>query len=423
MSWKPFAPLTELSAPAWGVRVVLAALAAWIGFVSIADTVANVFVKIDPELAHTLAPSDGQITSLLAERQFTLKPDMARDSESARLARLALRQDPTATKALTVLGLQAQLRGDAKEARRLFTYSQALSRREIRASIWAIEDAVERGDIPGALENYDIALRTSRTAADILFPVLANAISEPKVRSALLTNLAKQPVWRDSLISFLATRGNDPKTTILFFQEGKGIKLPINDPQRTSLVNALVEKGSINEAWSYYATFRPIIDQGRSRDPDFTQTPDTPSFFDWSVVSNSGATASIQRNEVGSALDFSAPPSIGGTVVYQLQMLPPGTYRLTGHSTGIEQAHELPPYWTLTCRDGRELGRVKVPNSSQSSGNFSGQFRVPSECRVQTLSFIVRPVDAIAGIAGQIDRVQLAPSSASDQATGIRAND
>src|SRR5690606_28285593 len=127
-------------------------------------TLANVLVRAEPAYAHRLSPIDGKITAAVAEQSFTLTPDASSASEAARLARLALRQDATAVSALSVLGLQAQLRRDASQARDLFSYAHQLSRRELRTQIWGIEEAVGRGDIAGALEQYDRALRTSHRA-------------------------------------------------------------------------------------------------------------------------------------------------------------------------------------------------------------------------------------------------------------------
>lgn len=98
-------------------------------------------------------------------------------------------------------------------------------------------------------------------------------------------------------------------------------------------------------------------------------------------------------------------------MLQQLQLLPPGSYRLSGHTIGIEQPAGALPYWTLRCQDGRELGRVEVPNSGVANGNFTGTFSVPAGCPVQTLVLMARSSDAIAGQSGQIDRAALMPAS------------
>jgi hypothetical protein len=174
------------SAREWSIRVVLAIIAAALGVFAVSVSLANVITPASPALAHLLSPTDGRITARLAENEFALRAISSSQSRAAKLADLALRQDPTAVDALSVLGLQAQLRRDLSRAQNLFGYSLALSRRDLRARIWAIEEAVQRGDINGALMNYDIALRTSRDAVDTLFPVLSSALKEPKIRASLI---------------------------------------------------------------------------------------------------------------------------------------------------------------------------------------------------------------------------------------------
>lgn len=402
--------LTGRSPAEWGVRIVLALLAAAAGFLAITNSLASVIGKAGPESAHALAPGNGVITGALARQRFTLNPDPAVDSEPAQLARTALRQDPTSVDALAVLGLQAQLRNDTEAARQVFSYSHSLSRRELRSQIWAIEEAVTRGDITGALEQYDIALRTSRSARGLLFPVLTSALAEPLVRSALLELLATEPAWGEAFVDFAARRSLDPQVAIQFFREGEGVDLPFDEADQMGLVDALVALSRPEEAWAYYASVRPDADQRSSRDATFERVDAPASVFDWVALDNSGAVGSLQRGAGGGFLDFWAPATVGGTVLRQMQALLPGEYRLEGHSIGLEQIGGAQPYWVLTCPGGREIDRVSVANSAENNGLFSGTFTVPSGCPVQTLSFVIRPSDGVGGVSGQIDRVQLTPA-------------
>jgi hypothetical protein len=391
------------------VRVTLALLAAALGGVSLSDSLANVLERPAPAQAHTLAPWDGTITAALAQRSFTARPSASDQSEPAQLARKALLQDATAVDALTVLALQAQLRNDSEEARRIFSHSLTLSRRELRPRLWAIEEAVLRGDIRGALANYDMALRTSRTAPDLLFPVLASALSEQKVRSALLEILADAPPWGEDFLQFATRSGVDPLAAARLLREPGAAGLPVEDGDRTAVTNLLVSRNLFAEAWDFYSSYRKGAERGRSRDPDFTLAIDQPAAFDWNAISLEGISSSIQRSGGGGLADFSVPPSVGGPVLQQTQMLPAGGYRLQGNSVGIDQPERSRPYWQLTCADGRELGRLTLPNSSERGGEFSGPFTVPANCPVQLLALVARASDAISGISGQIDNVLLAP--------------
>src|SRR5690606_19569180 len=200
-----------------------------LGLTSISGTLANAVARVDPGRAYGLPPGDGHITAGFAEHSFSLDPNPALNAEPARIARLALRQDPTAVPALSVLGWQAQMRGDIARAREVFSYSHRLSRRALRTQIWAIEEAVARGDIAGALEQYDRALRTSRSAREMLFPVLAAALSEPAVRLQLLETMATDSIWRGAFVRYAAVNAPEPHAVALLFREGARVGLPITD--------------------------------------------------------------------------------------------------------------------------------------------------------------------------------------------------
>lgn len=390
--------------------MVLALLAAMLGIGSVIGALANVIVKIDPGRAHLLAPGNGVITAALAKQRFEVGLQSGIDSEPARLARLALRQDPTTAEALTVLAFQAQFRADFEEARNLLAYSLTLSRRELQPRIWAIEEAVMRGDIADALQNYDIALRTSSRASDMLFPILASAIAEPQVRSRLIDIIADGPVWGRSFVYYVGVSGSDPEATVAFYREGERASLPIEDIDRAAVVNALVVRELFGEAWDYYTSFRPGAERHRSRDPDFLLSTEVPAPFDWQTTDDTALFASIITDGKDGRLDFSVPAGIGGVLLQQMQILPPGSYRLEGRSTGIDESENELPFWRLACVGGRELGRVVVPSSAQADGVFAGHLTVPPDCEVQVLSLVARPSGKIGGSFGQVEQVQLFPA-------------
>lgn len=401
---------TRRSRSGWTVRGVLALAAAGAGYVSVTSTAAYVIRLGNPELAHVLSPNDGRITEALAAKWSGPQAAPA-DRESAdRLAKEALRQDPTAVTAASTLGINAQVRGDTPQARRVFAYASFLSRRDLQTQLWSIEDAVSRGNISEALTHYDIALRTSRNAAALLFPVLASAISETSVRENLVHTLAGHPSWADLFIEYASGNTPDPKAAAQLFEGLVRAGVPVSSLSRSLLINTLASRNDLADAWSFYASTHPGADPAKSRDIYFTGNIDHPSVFDWTPGNEDGIVTSIQRSQRGGVADFFAPASVGGTLLQQVQMFSPGTYRLEGHGTGIEQPANSRPYWVLTCRSGQEVGRVELPNSVQNGGKFSGQFVVPDNCPVQVLSLVARPSDAISGTTGQIDWLQVVPT-------------
>lgn len=395
---------------AWVVRGLGALGLFAVGCFATLDSLAIAIAKADPARAHALAPSNGVILAKYAEDVFSRQPSKDPRSLPASLARRAVIADPTAAEAFAVLGFQAQLRGDKARADRLFSYSTALSRRELRPRLWAIEEAVERGDIAGALRNYDIALRTSKDAPDLLFPTLVSALTEPQIRSELLRILATRPVWEQAFFTYASTSKIEPEGVLALFSESSDKNLRLSGDQSANLVNALLARGKSDAAWAYYRSFRPGVRRDRSRDPTFALQVDTRAMFDWRTDGDRALGVAIVPEGTSGLLDFAVPPSTGGALVSQRQALPAGLYQLEGRSRGIDQPDTSKLYWGLTCLDGRELGRVVVPNSNENGGKFSGRFSVPKDCALQTLSLFARPTDRIMGVTGQIERAQLAPA-------------
>jgi hypothetical protein len=388
------------------VHLTLAGAVAGIGYLSVLQSLAVALPVSQIERAYALAPGNGRIAARLSE--VLSGPGATREdrARAARVARAALQHDPTAVGAVATLGLDALIRGDEVEAKRLFTYSQRLSRRDLRTQLWAIEDAVARGDISGALKHYDIALRTKTTAPELLYPVLSNAIANQEVRVGLVKTLAARPIWGDSFVYYAAANSSEPGTTAELFKGLRRIGYPIPDRANKALVNALLADNAFEGAWSYYAVIREGADRHRSRDPDFEAMLEAPLAFDWIAENSAGVSAAFQPG----LFDFAVSPSVSGQLLRQQQMLPEGEYVLEGHSVGIDQPPNSRPYWTLNCRGGRELGRLQLPNSSEAEGRFTGRFTVPANCPVQVLALIARSSSEIAGLTGQIDHVLLRPS-------------
>ncbi len=402
--------LPRRSAREWGVRAGLALAAAAVGSWSVMQSLAYSERGAAPEVAHKLAPGDGRITAILSEELSGPEATPTDRARADELAKLALRQDPTAVTAAATLGINAQIRGDTAGARRIFAYAQTLSRRDLRTQLWAIEDAVSRGDISAALKQYDITLRTSEYGPDLLFPVLGSAISSPAIREALIETLAAKPAWTQAFIEYLVGSDADPRSVRGLFVGLRHKRVPISDNAQAGLIISLMKQDLKNEAWDYYRSLHPAADRRKSRDDRFSSSLGTPTPFDWEPIENDGLRASIQRANNGGVVDFSAPADIGGVILRQIQLLPPGVYILRGHSANINQPEGSRPYWSLVCDDGKEIGRIDVPNSDQRNGNFEGRFVVPEGCGMQSLQMTVRPSDAVGGVVGQIDRAQLIPT-------------
>lgn len=392
----------------WAVRTVLAVAAIMLGYLSVTATLGYAIRASDTEQAYQLAPGDGRVVALLA-RSITAKADAGADDRAAadRLAQKALRQEPVNVDAATTLALNAAARADQRGTRTMLAYAESLSRRDLQTELLAVEQAVSQGDVPSVLRHYDIALRTSREAADLLFPVLSNAITEPTVRAELVRTLSRRPFWWGSFLDYASGNGADANATASLMLALRRTGTPIPPSADATIISLLSQRVGIDAAWRYYAASRKGIDPHVSRDPTFAANPTPPSLFDWVAINDGNASAIVQPGGV----DFSAPAGIGGLLLQQVELLPPGTYRLDGVSAGIQQPPEALPYWVLSCRNGREIGRVVLLPSTSARGRFGGSFVVPQDCPAQTLTLVARPTDSVGGLSGRIERVVVRPAS------------
>jgi len=398
--------LTKGSPSTLVIRLLLAVLAIMLGHVSLTRSIATVLHDNAIERAHRLAPENariaGVLSAVLSTDQKASRNQRARADE---IAREALRRDPTVVAAVATLGLNAQLRGDTTAARRLFAYSGKLSRRDLRTQLWAIEDAVARSDIPGVLYQYDVALRTQKIGGSLLFPILASALTNPEIRTALIKTMVRGAPWGKDFSIYAAAASASPKSVAQLLTGMRRAGLMVPEAAQARVVDALLATNDINGAWAYYASFRRGVSRDASRDPHFTAQQTTPTQFDWVAIDNPDATSSVQPSPAGGRFDFTASTSTNGPMLRQVELLPAGDYVLEGMMTGIEGTEAALPYWSLTCRDGKELGRATIP----ANGRFAATIRVDSDCPLQVLTLMARASDQSSSIAGQVTQARLRP--------------
>lgn len=404
---RKLAARTERTRPSLGRRVLLAAGVIALGLFSVSDSLANAVASRSPQLAHKLAPWNGRIEARLARRGFEARPTGDTRSASARHAKNALAKEPTAVEALSVLALQAQLRGDEATSRAMLAHGLTLSQRELPSRLWAIQEAALRGDLQAVIRHYDIALKTSNAAAPRLFPILAQALSEPRIRAAVVQLFTRHPVWREDFISYAARESSDPVSAAALFGEAAVAGVPINPDMQTALVDSFAEAGQIDGAWRYYRRIRSDAPENRSRDPEFRFTGERRSLFDW----NASTYATIQRSGASGLLDFSVPSATTATLATQALLLAPGRYVLRGLSRGVTGLPSSRPYFILRCGD-EEIGRVALPASGERQAPFSGAFTVVAGCPLHTLALVAPATDDYSGSAGQVLRVELRPQAA-----------
>jgi hypothetical protein len=384
------------------VRGVILLVVPVLACLTVASGIAMAGRKANPALVAKLAPFNAFVQASVARNVVQIDPVKAEEA-----ARNALWRDPTQASAAGTLGLALVQRGQLYRGMALLDYSERISRRDLQVQLWGIELAAERGDIEAALHHYDVALRIGRETPELLFPTLANAITDPLVRDHLAEVLARDTPWKASFFDYLTPRTSDVVSAArlinLIYQRGGQVAvLPVN-----VLIQRLIESDNVELAWSMYAHIKPRASRLGIRNGSFEVAVDYPSALDWTFKSAGETWAEVVTTEKGNALEMAAQAGTGGTVAYQTLLLKPGSYRISFNSAARES--EALGSSTLRVRCLSTSSSPLIETLLAPAGRRQSRtFTVPAGCQSQSLEINLYSGDSDRAISGTIDDIAIA---------------
>jgi len=327
-----------------------------------------------------------------------------RDPQVRALVRKALARDVTLVPAMEVRALDLALTGETGESRLLFQLSDKLSRRSLPTRLWLIQDSVDRGDVPGALRNFDIALRTTTDAQPILFPVLAKASSDPTLTVPLAHLLDQPSDWRLMFVDWALTNDAHLAGMAKLVAEMRDRRFVVGTSIDQQLMAQLANDGEFDAAALLNRRFgRPA--RGVA-DPRFGD-PAAHYPFGWGLVND--GTLSAERTVSGSSslLRYAAEPAHSGQVAAQLLTLKPGPYALATRTASGAQGEA--PYWSVACAGQQGTVLTELDQPAGAGGTASATFIVPDGCKAQWLTLRLRPSAGATPQSGAIAWVSVAP--------------
>lgn len=370
-------------------------------FVAVGHSLAFATLKADPATARALAPWDRWFEAASARALTSSQIRPGSNTPAVREARDALGGEPLAVNALMVLGTQARLEGLPKRAAAIFSQASRLTRRNIEAQLWAIESAVDRGDIDGALAAYDIAFRTSSAAQTMLFPVLADAIAEPRVRAFLLDRLVANPPWSKDFIHYATRSVSRLEATRLLIGDMRQRGIRVNNADARELTNALFRAGNYDEAWrEAYGGARAPSCHG-IRQPAFGGPQTSPTVFDWQTSDDAAPFVSHASGSADPGLALDVPANNDVIVVQQVTRLCPGVSRLAGETDDLIIPVDAEVHWIISCIDGPELARIPVRGRANDRATYSATLSVPATCGMQRVELRAKAAGT-EGISGRV---------------------
>jgi hypothetical protein len=373
-------------------------------------SLAPVFATAQPAFALKLASGHAQARATEAKVLLERLQWTADRPRIEALVTDAIARDPTNVVAIAGAGLARDLAGRPDRAARLFAYSDALSRRDLPTQLWLIENAVAKGDPGSALRHYDIALRTSRSAASLLFPILVDAVASPSIIQPLAHTLATQPPWGPQFVQQLAQSGRDLGAAAALYRAMRALKVEVPEQTIATLTGRMVEMRDYQAAWRLYADFHPAARPDGLRNGDLRQQVGFPSPFDWTLSEEPSLGALLIADKGGGVLAFDASVDAGGVAARQLLMLPAGRHALRGRAYDTAQAGVRRPLFRVRCVDGigtEALGQVELPSADVDGAGFQLAFAVPASCRAQWLELVIVPSEGAVNVSGTVGELSL----------------
>jgi hypothetical protein len=374
---------------------VLAFLAlALVAVFIVADTAGHNLAISDPDGALLVAPWERVALDELAERQLTNSSGELSSVED--LARRALLSDPLDSRALSLLGLVAERKGDLARAEALMSLAAARSWRNPVPHVWLFAQAIRRGKFDEALAQSDGLLRVYPQYEATMFPVLTVFGTDPGALTALEEALAANPPWRRSfLASSIVTGANDRLMTRLYQSLIHSRQSPTADEMKPYL-DRLILVGRFEEAYQdWRATSSPAETPVRYPYNGNFEVPLDGLPFNWVFDAISGAEIQVTEapdrgNSHALRVQFSGARARFGRVG-QLLMLAPGSYDLELAVKSSSLRTERGPVWQISCAESRVLlAETKPVTGTTSWTDLKIKFTVPSSgCNAQWLQLII----------------------------------
>ena len=342
----------------------------------------------DPALALRIDPSNPVALVRMAQQAITLGE--AGGSGGAGVlaaAEHSIREQPLNAAAFRLYGLVRGANSDLDALGAQVKMADRLSRRDLGAQLFLIEDSVRRNDISAALRHYDTALRVEESSRALLFPVLTAALDEPLIRRRFIPYLTEPPPWMESFLRHAVSTSKNPAAIAALGIEAGGF--PKGDEFRsldTELLVALEAVGQLSALVRYYRSLghadRALLTRIAFTEGNTSRSLAPVSWLPYTIAGIDAVFVSTGADQL--ELEAQLDPGFAGPVARKLTALPAGTYRLSApmRAEGFHWTDSV--RWQITCP--QEGDAAEVFNQTVAMADrfqFTGRFVVPPACPVQ----------------------------------------
>lgn len=364
----------------------------WLCFV---NAVSQTFSKVSPD---TVLRLDEDAPAALAQKvgvQMVAPRPIKAEAARAKLRR-SLAGEPLNAKALSYYGATYDKQKMTPASRKYFVLAERVSRRELGAQMAFVFEAAEKRKEEEALARINRLLRTSYSARDRLFPLLANVITRPDGRRAMARYVSKDTPWLADFTTFAIDRGTDP-SAVTAWVTGMG-GLP-NGLKYREVEILLFRALDARRQYSAIADLLPVIKatpKGLAQSVAISDAELVTEWqpLSWELAEGSGLIVSPVVNDKGDGLAFSISLNggISGNALRKIVLLAPGKYRLKiDQRSGATVNGEPVPVqssWEFSCLEGDAA--KSLWRSEGVMARIDQNLTVPTGCRIQQIRLRVR---------------------------------
>ena len=350
-------------------------------------------------LAYRYVQQDGIASATYADQLLMQGGQPADMSAIERISKGSLRMEPINPTAFRLLGLASEANSQTNTAQAWLQLSNRASRRDLGTQLWLIENAAKSGDLPGALQHYDIALRTTPQSNAILFPILTAGIADAEIRAGLIPLIRSEPLWLFEFLNFAAQNTDAQSNLALLIANAGGLPdQPNFDDLGKRLLSALAGSKNPEIARRLFKSLRGASQANlgttgfNSANTDVRFNPLT-----WEALSTAGLGAVFERNNKAARILVGSGER--GVVLRRMMSLAPGNYLLTVDQSLIAAAQGSGQDWRMTCDPpGAAAARDLIDDGdAKPATSFRTRISIPQGCGSQIIEL------AVVGGTGQTD--------------------
>ncbi|WP_422061948.1 hypothetical protein [Sphingopyxis sp.] len=365
---------------------------AWLCFI---DAVSQTFAKVSPD---TVLRLDGDaplaVVQKVGIRMIAPKPISA-EAARAKL-RGSLAREPLNAKALSYYGATYDKQKMTPASRKYFVLAERVSRRDLGAQMVFVFEAAEERKEEETLARISRMLRTNYAARDRLFPILANVITRPDGRRAMVRYVRKDTPWLADFATFAIDQGTDPSAVTSWVTGMGGLPNGRKFREVEMLLFRALDARRQYPAIADLLTVTKAAPKGLAQSMTISDAALIPEWqpLSWELAEGSGLIVSPVVNDKGDGLAFSISLSggISGNALRKIVLLPAGKYRLKiDQRSGTTVNGEPVPIrsnWEFSCLDGTMA--KSLWGSEAAMARIDENVTVPAGCRIQQIQLHVR---------------------------------